>query len=176
MKDNFLHQLYLKHYANKAKRPPREVCIRCGARAILGTKRPWLGLCKKCRKLEWKAVLVVMLLVCSPMAWADTASWYDSKSVASEGTCRAERCYTASGKEIHELEKKGERFCAATKDFALGSRLKVTRADTGKSVTVIVRDRGGFKKYGRTVDLCKKAFAELAPTSRGLISVTVERI
>lgn len=54
MKDPFLHALYLKHYVNKKKREPREACIRCGALGVLGKRKPFEGLCKKCRSEEFK--------------------------------------------------------------------------------------------------------------------------
>ena len=50
----FIHQLYQKYYANRVEVKPREVCIRCGKKGILGVRRPYEGLCKKCRKSEWK--------------------------------------------------------------------------------------------------------------------------
>lgn len=46
----------------------------------------------------------------------------------------------------------------------------------GKSVIVRANDTGGFAKYGRVIDLSKAAFARLAPTSRGVIRVCMERI
>lgn len=54
MKDPVLHALYLKHYANKSKRGPLETCIRCGKKGKLGERKPYEGLCKQCRKGEYK--------------------------------------------------------------------------------------------------------------------------
>lgn len=108
-------------------------------------------------------------------AFAGTASWYDSKSVKREGTCHAEKCYCADGSEIHSLEKKGELFAAMGKDIRLGSKVKITHVESGRSVVVTVRDRGGFgKKYGRSVDLCRAAFERLAPLKKGIIKVSIE--
>jgi rare lipoprotein A len=105
---------------------------------------------------------------------AGTASWYDSESVNREGTCRKEKCFTASGKEIHVLEQQGEMFAAAAKRYHMRSKLRVTNIKTGKSVVVRVLDRGGFQKYGREVDLCKRAFSSIANPREGVIKVTVE--
>jgi rare lipoprotein A len=105
---------------------------------------------------------------------AGTASWYDSKSVKREGTCHAEKCYTASGKEIHELESMGVDFCAADKRYKMGSRLKVTNRSNGRSVIVKVVDRGGFKKYGRSCDLSKQSFSKIADLKKGVIKVDVQ--
>lgn len=107
-------------------------------------------------------------------AWAATASWYDSASVKREGTCHADKCYTASGREIHDLERNGVLFCAADKRYKMGSNLKVTNEKNGKSVVVKVLDRGGFKKYGRVVDLSKESFKKISDLKLGVIKVNVE--
>jgi rare lipoprotein A len=105
---------------------------------------------------------------------AGTASWYDSASVKREGTCHAEKCYTASGKEIHDLERKGTDFCAASKAFRMGARLKVTNPSNKLSVVVTVVDRGGFKKYGRLIDLSRQSFSKISDLKKGVIKVDVQ--
>lgn len=105
---------------------------------------------------------------------AGTASWYSSESVKREGTCHEEKCYTASGKEIHDLERKGEDFCAASKAFRMGARLKVTNPKNSLSVIVTVVDRGGFKKYGRIIDLSRQSFAKISDLKKGVIKVDVQ--
>ena len=102
-----------------------------------------------------------------------TASWYDSNSVQKEGTCHAEKCYTASGKEIHALEKAGVLF-AASNSFKLGTRVRVRDPRSGRTVIVKILDRGGFAKYGRGLDLCKRAFTILENPRRGLLQVEYE--
>lgn len=103
------------------------------------------------------------------------ASWYDSKSIHKEGTCREEKCFTASGKEIHALERDGVLF-AASNDLKIGTRVKVSNPESGKSVVVRILDRGGFGKYGRKIDLCKKAFKKIGNTSEGILRVTITPI
>jgi rare lipoprotein A len=106
---------------------------------------------------------------------AAIASWYSSDSVKKEGTCKADRCYTASGKEIHELERKGILF-AASASLPLKSRASICSKETGRCVEVTILDRGGFKKYGRSIDLCKEAFRQISQTRQGLTEVSIRRI
>ena len=119
--------------------------------------------------------LLVTFLILQTSAFAATASWYDSASVKKEGTCHAEKCYTASGKEIHALEAKGDLF-AASNEFRMGTKVKVTNKRNGKSVVATVRDRGGFGKYGRKIDLGKLAFSRIENPKRGLVEVNIEKI
>lgn len=78
------------------------------------------------------------------------------------------------------LTASGERFdqnamtAAMPSRKHLGQRYRVTAG--GKSVVVRITDTGGFAKYGRVIDLSRGAFAKLAPTSKGIIQVCLERI
>ncbi|BDG04044.1 septal ring lytic transglycosylase RlpA family protein [Anaeromyxobacter oryzae] len=56
-----------------------------------------------------------------------------------------------------------------------GTRLRVTDLDNGRSVDVVVNDRGPFAR-GRVVDLSLEAARRLGIVSRGLARVRVERI
>lgn len=123
-----------------------------------------------------KTIFFFLFLLISTNAFAATASWYDSESVKREGTCHEEKCYTASGREIHELEAQGIDFCAASKDYKMGSLLKVTNRSNGRSVVVKVYDRGGFGKYGRSVDLSRHSFGKIASTKKGVVEVSIIRI
>ena len=118
-------------------------------------------------------VIAGILLICSP-AYASKASWYDSKSVCKEGTCCEKECPTASGVDINFLEHKEEHFCAASKQFKMGSILKVTNRANGRSVLVKVMDRGGFAKYQRAVDLSKHCFAHISDVDLGVVDVDIE--
>lgn len=75
----------------------------------------------------------------------------------------------------------GERFdqnamtCASNR-HKFGTRLKVTNKANGKSVVCRVNDRGGFSKYGTTLDLSKASFAKIAPLSDGKVRVTIRKI
>lgn len=68
------------------------------------------------------------------------------------------------------------KLTCAHKTLKFGTKLKVTSKVTGKSVKVIVNDRGPFVK-GRDIDLSKKAFMKIAPkTYGGHIKVDIEII
>jgi rare lipoprotein A len=53
------------------------------------------------------------------------------------------------------------KFTAANRWLPLGTRLRVTRVDTGKSVVVRVNDRGPFGRRDRILDLSRAAAEEL---------------
>jgi rare lipoprotein A len=53
------------------------------------------------------------------------------------------------------------KFTAANRWLPFGTRLRVTRLDTGKSVVVRVNDRGPFGKRSRILDLSRAAAQEL---------------
>lgn len=57
-----------------------------------------------------------------------------------------------------------------------GTKIKVTNKANGKSVMVTVTDRGGFKKYGRVLDLSEGAFKKIASLKSGVINVTIEKV
>ena len=49
----FLHSLIEKYYKNREE-TQRENCIRCQNKGKLGKRKPYIGLCGKCRKIEFK--------------------------------------------------------------------------------------------------------------------------
>lgn len=61
----------------------------------------------------------------------------------------------------------------ASNVYKLGSKLKVTNKENGKSIIVKVTDTGGFR-MPRIVDLSKSAFSSIASLSRGTVTVLVE--
>lgn len=107
-----------------------------------------------------KRLLIIAFLM-SQTACGKVASWYakgfEGKSKAS-GYIYDSRQYT----------------CASNShDF--GTVLKVTNKENGKSVVVVVTDRGSFgKKYGREIDLSKASFAKIANPNEGLIKVKIK--
>ena len=62
---------------------------------------------------------------------------------------------------------------AAHKTIPLGSIVKVTRKDTGKSIVVRINDRGPYKKR-RIIDLSYAAAKSLAMKRKGVTRVTIE--
>jgi rare lipoprotein A (peptidoglycan hydrolase) len=125
---------------------------------------------------RWQRIagLFFIILFSSGVANAEIASWYDSKSACGPNTTNLPGCPTADGSSIFKLERSGDLFCAFN-DAPLGTRLRITNPKNGKSVVVKVRDRGGFKKYGRAIDLGKKSFMAIADIREGLATVKIER-
>jgi rare lipoprotein A len=73
----------------------------------------------------------------------------------------------------------GEKFnmnkmTAASNHFPIGTKLKVTNKENGKSVIVRINDRGNMSKY--TIDLSKAAFKRIADLKTGVIDVKVKVI
>lgn len=106
-----------------------------------------------------KLIIALLGLTVSLSATAQYATWY-------------------GGKFHGRLTASGERFdqnaltCASNK-YKLGTKLIVTNHENGKSVTCRVNDRGGFGKYGVSLDLSKVAFTKISPLSKGKIKVTI---
>ena len=63
------------------------------------------------------------------------------------------------------------KLTAAHRTLPFGTRLKVTDRKTGRSVEVVVNDRGPFTR-GRVLDLSLAAAKELRMLGRGLAHVT----
>ena len=59
---------------------------------------------------------------------------------------------------------------AAHPSLPFGTRVTVTDLDTGRSVTVVIDDRGPFGQ-GKIIDLSPEAFAQLEPLGRGILHV-----
>lgn len=76
---------------------------------------------------------------------------------------------TASGEKYDP-----NKLTAANRTLPLGTRLRVTRVDTGKSVIVKVNDRGPFGRRTRILDLSRAAAKELDMISAGVVQVQAE--
>lgn len=90
------------------------------------------------------------------------ASWYGNKHSGKK---------TANGEIFNE-----NNLTCASNTHKLGTKLKVTNLENGKSVVVRVTDRGGFTKMGRVLDLSKGAFAKIANVRKGVVKILVEVI
>lgn len=62
---------------------------------------------------------------------------------------------------------------AAHRTLPKGTVVRVINSANGRSVTVVIRDRGPYGE-GRIIDLSDEAFARLAPLGRGLIRVRIQ--
>lgn len=94
-----------------------------------------------------------------------------SKAVES-GSCEAS--YYWEG----QMTASGERFdpsdlTAAHKTLPMGSKVRVTNKNNGRSVVVRINDRGPFVS-GRCLDLSRAAMEEIGGTSAGVIPVRYE--
>lgn len=75
---------------------------------------------------------------------------------------------TASGARFDQ-----HRLTAAHRSLPLGSRVTVTRLDTGRSVEVEINDRGPYVR-GRVLDLSRAAAARLGMVDAGVARVRIE--
>lgn len=88
-------------------------------------------------------VLSVFILIISTNVSAATASWYGKPFHGR---------LTASG-EVYNMNA----LTAAHNSLPFGTKVEVTNLSNKKKVTVRINDTGGFAKYGRVIDLSKRA-------------------
>ena len=62
---------------------------------------------------------------------------------------------------------------AANLSLPFGTVVTVTNLDNGKTVTVVINDRGPYGVPGRIIDLCDAAFSQIAPLSQGVADVQI---
>lgn len=113
-------------------------------------------------------LIILFFLNIASFAFADTASWYDRASCIKESG----QCTMANGKELQDDE-----FTCASWDHSFGTRLKITSKDNGKTIIVKVTDKGPARRLyrqGRTIDLSKAAFRQLASLEQGVIEISIE--
>lgn len=68
-----------------------------------------------------------------------------------------------------------DKLTAAHKKYSYGTKIKVTRLDNNKSVTVTVTDKGPYIK-GRVVDLSRRAAESIGLVADGVAQVKVELV
>jgi len=91
--------------------------------------------------------------------------------IASFYTLKSSGLVTANGERFNE-----DALTCASMEYKFNTILKVTNLENGKAVICRVNDRGGFKKYGRIIDLSKGAFAKIADLKQGIIHVKIEEV
>jgi hypothetical protein len=62
---------------------------------------------------------------------------------------------------------------AAHLTLPFGTVVLVRNLDNGKTVTVVINDRGPYGVPGRIIDLCEPAFAQIAPLGQGVARVQI---
>lgn len=88
------------------------------------------------------------------------ASWYEIKT--NGGTA------TASGERLNDYA-----MTAAHKTLPMGTKVRVTNVNNGKSVVVRINDRGPYIK-GRIIDVTKGAAQKLDFIKNGVVHCVVE--
>lgn len=78
---------------------------------------------------------------------------------------------TASG-EVFDMNK----LTAAHNIYRFGTYVRVTNLSNGKQVIVKINDTGGFKKYGRIIDLSREAAKQIDMIQSGVAKVKIEVI
>lgn len=109
-----------------------------------------------------KKLLLATTVLLSLSAQAATVTYYGDKFHGRK---------TANGERFNQ-----NAMTCASNTHKFDTHLKVTNTANGKSVVCRVNDRGGFGKYGVTLDLSKGAFAKIAPLSQGRARVTIETV
>ncbi|MGP9675520.1 MULTISPECIES: septal ring lytic transglycosylase RlpA family protein [unclassified Halomonas] len=89
------------------------------------------------------------------------------EGVASYYSDRFQGALTASGEAFDQ-----QALTAAHPSLPFGTKVLVTRPDTGQEVEVLINDRGPFVK-GRIIDLSKRAARTLGMLNRGVAPVMV---
>ncbi|NYT73272.1 septal ring lytic transglycosylase RlpA family protein [Halomonas sp. QX-2] len=89
------------------------------------------------------------------------------EGVASFYSDRFQGATTASGEPFDQ-----QALTAAHPSLPFGTKVLVTRPDTGQEVEVLINDRGPFIQ-GRIIDLSKRAAAKLGMIRRGTAPVMV---
>lgn len=107
-----------------------------------------------------KQILVAALVFLAMSVQASNVTYYGDKFHGRK---------TASGEKFNQ----NAMTCASNK-HAFGTYLKVTNSANGKSVVCRVNDRGGFSKYGVSVDLSKAAFSKIASLAKGRVRAVIE--
>ncbi len=145
--------------------------ILCCACATQACNRCMGDICE-CRHKDKRGSMKNSFLM---FALVGLVSWYSSADCCGPKTNHNPGCPLADQESIYELEKAGETWIASN-NFPLGTKVRVTNLDNGKAISTTVRDRGGFKKYKRIGDLSKAGFQRLAPLSKGVLRVKIEKI
>jgi rare lipoprotein A len=106
---------------------------------------------------------------CSSSRTGGAFKIYDKSAVATYYADKFNGRKTASGERFSN-----SKFTAAHKKLPFGTKAKVTNLANGKSVVVIINDRGPFSR-GRDIDLSKKAFREITDNkNHGILKVSIE--
>jgi rare lipoprotein A len=113
------------------------------------------------------AVLLLLLFVNQAVASQAVTTTELREGVASFYSDRFQGATTASGEPFDQ-----QALTAAHPSLPFGTKVLVTRPDTGQEVEVLINDRGPFVK-GRIIDLSKRAARALGMIRRGTAPVMI---
>lgn len=113
------------------------------------------------------AVLLLLLFVNQAVASQAVTTTELQEGVASFYSDRFQGATTASGELFDQ-----QALTAAHPSLPFGTKVLVTRPDTGQEVEVLINDRGPFVK-GRIIDLSKRAARALGMIRRGTAPVMI---
>jgi rare lipoprotein A len=117
---------------------------------------------------HWVGALVLAAVVLGGPSWAQAPQHPKQFSGVAAYYDKGYKGKTSAG-ERYDPEK----FTAAHKTLPFGTRLRITDKRSGRSVDVVVNDRGPFTK-GRVLDLSLAAAKQLGMIDHGLTHVTAD--
>ena len=99
----------------------------------------------------------------------ETGKWYSNAEARHFSDVR----FTGHNKTANgEIYNENALTCASNK-HRIGTLLRVENIKNNKVVICRVNDRGGFHKYGRVIDLSKRAFSQIASLKSGVVHVKI---
>lgn len=113
-----------------------------------------------------RRILFILTFVCVNIfanSYHGMASYYTEKDNRLNGHNK-----TSNGEYFNENS-----YTCASNKHKFGTVLRVENVSNGKVVHCRVNDRGGFHKYGRTLDLSKRSFQTISSLKRGVVKVKI---
>lgn len=117
------------------------------------------------RLFRTSCLAVLLIAMTANSAFANDTD--TQEGVASYYSDRFQGALTASGEAFDQ-----QALTAAHPSLPFGTKVLVTRPDTGQEVEVLINDRGPFVK-GRIIDLSKRAARTLGMLNQGIAPVMV---
>lgn len=122
--------------------------------------------------VDFKRFTPLLCFIVLLLGGLNTAYAHDvvQKGTASYYSDRFQGATTASGETFSQ-----QALTAAHPSLPFGTKVLVTRPDTGQAVEVIINDRGPYVQ-GRIIDLSKRAARQLDMLKRGVAPVLVTQL
>lgn len=135
-------------------------------------------------RCTWKGILGWMFERIVTIAALSLIVWYDAPPPKYErpaAVLPVPQIVLASFYDEPQLLPNGQRYdplglTAAHRTLPFGTKVKVTDANSGKSVVVTVNDRGPAAWTGRDIDLSLAAAQALQMEERGVILATISAV